>query len=237
MPIPSRTRQVVLISAVAALATLVIGVLLAASSQVEHVVERLPRVSTPAAALGFLAACAIGAVVVGARRAAALASGRSRRAALERAFSGDVVCGVRHPALTSALGDLGESGRLASRFSAVADQSGVTFWRGGSRPQRAASFAWREVRTIRSDSMIAGTREVPVLVLRVRRDGSSIELPIIIGAERAGAFAVVDAPFFATLRSWKALHRAALAAEGLELPPLTAPIQIITPEQALAARG
>ena len=36
-------------------------------------------------------------------------------------------------------------------------------------------------------------------------------------------FALADAPFFAVVRSWKAKHRAALAAEGLELPPLTAP--------------
>ena len=49
-------------------------------------------------------------------------------------------------------------------------------------------------------------------------------------------FALSDAPFFAVVRSWKAMHRAALAAEGLELPPLTAPIPIITPRQAAAAR-
>ena len=52
-----------------------------------------------------------------------------------------------------------------------------------------------------------------------------------------GRYALADAPFFATIRSWKAMHRTALAAQGLELPPLTAPIPIITPAMQAAAAG
>ena len=60
--------------------------------------------------------------------------------------------------------------------------------------------------------------------------------PIILSAERPGRFALSDAPFFAVVRTWKANHRAALAAEGLELPPLTAPIPIIRQGAPVAAR-
>ena len=70
----------------------------------------------------------------------------------------------------------------------------------------------------------------------MRHAGSSVELPIILSSGRALRFAMADAPFFAVVRSWKAKHRAALAAEGLELPPLTAPIPVITPRMAAAAR-
>ncbi len=97
-------------------------------------------------------------------------------------------------------------------------------------------FPWRQVRNIRADSMVVGSAVVPVLELRVRRGGASIELPIILSAGRPGRYALADAPFFAVVRSWKAKHRAALAAEGLELPPLTAPIPIITSGTAYAVR-
>ena len=84
--------------------------------------------------------------------------------------------------------------------------------------------------------MVVGGAVVPVVELRVRHSGASVELPIILSSGRPLRFALADAPFFAVVRSWKAKHRAALAAEGLELPPLTAPIPIITPQMAAAGR-
>ena len=81
--------------------------------------------------------------------------------------------------------------RLGARYSIVVDELGVAFWNGGRRPRRAAQFPWREVRNIRADSIVVGGAVVPVLVLRVRRAGSSVELPIIL---------VVGTP--AALRAW-----------------------------------
>ena len=126
--------------------------------------------------------------------------------------------------------------RLGARYSIVVDELGIAFWNGGSRPRRAAHFPWPEVRTIRADSMVVGGSRVQVAVLRIRHHGASVELPIILSAGRVGRYALADAPFFAIVRSWKAMHRAALAAEGLELPPLTAPIPVITPAMAAAYR-
>ena len=123
----------------------------------------------------------------------------------------------------------------APSVSARASRSSSTSWASRSG-QRAAQFPWREVRNIRADMTVVGGSVVQVVVLRVRHQGASIELPIILSARRLGRYALADAPFYAVVRSWKAKHRAALAAEGLELPPLTAPIPIITPAQAAAAR-
>lgn len=79
------------------------------------------------------------------------------------------------------------------------------------------------MRNIRSDTIVVGTSLVPVLVMRVRRGGTSVELPIMLGTERPGSFALSEAPFYAVVRSWKAKHRDALRAEGLEVGPTTAP--------------
>ena len=108
---------------------------------------------------------------------------------------------------------------LSARYSIVADELGVAFWNGGRRPRRAMHFPWREVRNIRADSMIVGGSVVSVLVLRVRRGGTSVELPIILRTASRSATRLSDAPFFAVVRSWKSMHRDALKAEGIEPPP------------------
>ena len=79
----------------------------------------------------------------------------------------------------------------------------------------------------RSDSTVVGSASVPVAVVRIRRGGASVELPVTLSDPRLARYALTDAPFFATVRSWKARHRAALAAEGLEVPPMTGAIPII----------
>lgn len=222
---------------VAALTALVVGGLVAAAPQVERLVPRLPEVPGRAAVPLFLAAVAALVVVAVVVRLGSLARCRVRRRALEHSFAGSVECGLRHRELDATLGELlGRRAPLSKRFSIVADDEGLSFWSGGRRPRRTAQFAWREVRNIRADEMIAGSRPVPIVVVRVRRDGASIALPIILAAERPGAFAVTDAPFYAIVRSWKAQHRSALEREGLELPPLTAPIPVITREMLAAAR-
>lgn len=226
---------------VAVAATLVVAALIAGSGFLERVVVRLPqipaaeRVAVVTSVLAVLAA-----VIWMLVRLGELGRARARRRALEASVRGEVSCGIRSRLLVSSLSELTADDprptKLAARYSLVADELGVSLWNGGRRPRRAAFFPWREVRAIRSDTIVAGTSVVSVLVLRIRRGGTSVELPIILADERPGRFALSDAPFFAVVRSWKAKHRAALAAEGLELPPLTAPIPIITPGMALAGR-
>lgn len=228
-------RRLPLTTTVAVLTVLVIGAIVAGDSYLERFVPSLPEVSGPTATVVFLAVVAVLAGVAASVRLAVLARCRARRRALEGSFDGRVECGVRHGGLDAALDELGDHVALSHRFSIVADQHGLSFWSGGSRPRRAVQFAWREVRSIRADDMIAGSRPVPIVVVRVRRGGASVALPIILGTERPGTFAVTDAPFYAVIRSWKALHRSALELEGLELPPLTAPIPVITPAMLAAA--
>lgn len=226
---------------VAIAAVLVIAALSAGSGYLERIVVRLPEVpraegvAIAVSALAVLAA--LGWMFV---RLGELSRARARRRALEATVRGDVSCGIRSSLLVASLNELTADDprptKLAARYSLVVDELGVSFWNGGRRPRRAVYFPWREVRGIRSDTIVAGASVVPVLVLRVRHGGTSVELPIILAAERPGRFALADAPFFAVVRNWKANHRAALAAEGLELPPLTAPIPIIRPGAAAGAR-
>ncbi|WP_286329644.1 hypothetical protein [Agromyces marinus] len=52
--------------------------------------------------------------------------------------------------------------------------------------------------------------------------------------QRPGRYALTDAPFYAVVRAWKARHRVALAAEGLEVPPVTGAIPIIRSDRPAA---
>ena len=235
---PHRTGVTFLVAAAAAI---VIGALIAGSGFLERFMFRLPEVpSNGRLAFVLASGVALAGVIWMIVRLAELGRARSRRRALEASVRGEVSCGIRRRDLVAGLNELTADDpkeiKLAARFSIVADELGVAFWNGGHRPKRAAHFAWREVRGIRSDSIIAGETLLSVLVLRVRHGGVSIELPIVLADERPGRYALSDAPFFAVVRSWKAKHRDALAAEGLELPPLTAPIQIIPQNALLAVR-
>ena len=234
---PHRGGTIVL---VAIAATLVVAGLIAGSGFLERLVVRLPPIPAGERVAVVISAVAVLAAVIWMLvRLGELARARARRRALEATVRGEVGCGIRSRLLVSSLTELTaddpRSTKLAARYSLVVDELGVSFWNGGRRPRRAVYFPWREVRGIRSDTIVAGASVVPVLVLRVRHGGTSVELPIILAAERPGRFALADAPFFAVVRSWKAKHRAALAAEGLEVPPLTAPIPIIRQGAAGAA--
>ncbi|WP_136708364.1 hypothetical protein [Agromyces sp. H66] len=233
---PHRASLTVLV-ALAAIA--VVAGLVAGSPMLERLMPRLPAVPTTNLAVGIAAVGVVAVAIWGVVRLARAARTRARRNALASTVRGELSCGIRNRLLVRRLNELLDDAggvRLGARFSIVVDELGVAFWNGGGRPQRAAHFPWREVRNIRADSMVVGGSVEHVLVLRVRHNGSSIELPIILSAGRFGRYAMSDAPFFAVVRSWKAKHRAALAAEGLELPPLTAPIPVIRPEVAAAAR-
>ncbi len=233
---PHRASLTVLVG-IAAIA--VVAGLVAGSPMLERLMPRLPAVPTTNLAVGIAAVGVVAVAIWGVVRLARAARTRARRNALASTVRGELSCGIRNRLLVRRLNELLDDAggvRLGARFSIVVDELGVAFWNGGGRPQRAAHFPWREVRNIRADSMVVGGSVEHVLVLRVRHNGSSIELPIILSAGRFGRYAMSDAPFFAVVRSWKAKHRAALAAEGLELPPLTAPIPVIRPEVAAAAR-
>ncbi len=171
-------------------------------------------------------------------RGAASARARARHRALDSVHAGAVSRVIRNRDLVTRLDELSRPGarthHLPARFSVVADDHGIAFWGGGGRPRRVAAFPWREVRNIRADSTVAGSTSVPVAVVRIRRDGSSIELPMMLCDPRPGRYALTDAPFFATVRAWKARHRAALAAEGLELPPVTGAIPIVRQDRPAA---
>ncbi|MGR2752471.1 hypothetical protein [Agromyces arachidis] len=228
-----RTGLIVLVAVAAVL--LVAGLVLG-EPWVERLVPLLPDVPGSQIALVATAATALAVLVAALRRAGAAARERARARALSASYDGSVSCGIRNRELVARLAELRQPGAgrgvLPARFAILADDAGISFWGGGRRPRRVASFPWREVRNIRSDATVAGSTSVPVAVVRIRRAGSSIELPVMLSDPRFGRYALADAPFFATVRSWKALHRAALAAEGLELPPLTGAIPVIRPASA-----
>jgi len=226
---------------VAAAAAIVIGGLIAGSGFLERIMLRLPEIpGVETVAVAVSAVAVLAAVFWMFVRLGELARARTRRRALEASVRGEVSCGIRRREIVANLNELtaddAQQVSLAARYSIVADELGVAFWNGGRRPRRAAYFPWREVRGIRSDSLVAGGSVLSVLVLRVRHGGASVELPIVLADERLGRYALSDAPFFAVVRSWKAKHREALAAEGLELPPLTAPIRVIPQGQVVTAR-
>ncbi len=234
-------HRIKLILLVAAFAALVVAALLLESARLERFMALMPTGPAPELALGVIAAVALGCVIWAVTRIASAARARSRRRALEASVRGEVSSGIRTRMLVACLNELRVSEphviKLAARYSIVADELGVAFWNGGRRPRRAMHFPWREVRNIRADSMIVGGSVVSVLVLRVRRGGTSVELPIILGAPRAGSYALSDAPFFVIVRSWKAMHRDALKAEGIEPPPVTGAIPIIRSGQVYAGTG
>ncbi|MCD1573228.1 hypothetical protein [Agromyces mediolanus] len=236
-PTPADDRpgehRLALTVAVAAATVAVVAVLAFAGPALDELIGSLPSVNGPAAAGVFLAVVGVLALATIAVRFALLAHNRARRRALEARFEGGISCGLRHRELEDALAELpGCEVPLATRYSIVADRAGLTFWNGGARPRRAAHVAWREVRSIRPDELIAGSRPAPVVIVRVRRQGTSIALPLLLAGEQPGVFAVTDAPFYAVVRSWKALHRTALEHEGLEPPTSTTPIPVITASTA-----
>lgn len=232
---PHRGKLTVVIALCAAL---VVAGLVLGAGRLERLVPLLPVVANGDAAVAVAAGVAVGLAIWLLVHLAQDARCRARRRALEASVRGQVSCGIRTRMLVAELGELqldeSQEIPLAARFSIVVDELGVAFWSGGRRPRRAALFPWREVRNIRSDSMVVGSAVVPVIVLRVRRGGTSAELPIILSAPRPGAYALSDAPFYALLRSWKALHREALRAEGIEPPPVTGAIPVIRPGQMYA---
>jgi hypothetical protein len=234
---PHRASLTVLVALAAAG---VVAALIAGSPVLERIMLRLPAMPTGSIALGFAAIGLLVFAVWGIAQLSRAARTRARRIALASTVRGELSCGIRTRLLVQRLNELRPEGsgevRLGARHSIVVDELGIAFWNGGGRPRRAIQFPWREVRAIRADSIVVGPSIVPVLELRVRRGGASVELPIILSSGRPGRFALADAPFFAVVRSWKAKHRAALAAAGLEVPPLTAPIPIIRPEMAAAGR-
>ena len=221
-------------------ATGVVAGLVVGAPMLERYMRSLPAMPTGRIAIGFAILGLLVFVVWAIAQLGRAVRTRARRVALTATVRGELSCGIRSGLLLQRLNELVDDGegrvRLGARHSIVADELGVAFWSGGRRPRRVAYFPWREVRNIRADSMVIGGSVEPVLVLRVRHGGASIELPIILSAGRFGRYALNEAPFFAVVRSWKAKHREALAAEGLEPPPLTAPIPIIRPEMAAAAR-
>ncbi|GAA2030953.1 hypothetical protein GCM10009819_13440 [Agromyces tropicus] len=227
-----------LITLVALAAVLLIASLVVAGRRIDVFVATLPDVQGAPVALALAAVAGLVLLWSALARAIAAARARARRRSLEAVHAGGVASGIRNGELVRRLDELtrpgGRTPRLPARFSIVADDTGISFWGGGRRPRRAAVFPWREVRNIRADSTVAGSASVPVAVVRIRRDGSSIELPMMLSDPRPGRYALTDAPFFATVRAWKARHRAALAAEGLELPPLTGAIPIIRADRSAA---
>jgi hypothetical protein len=220
-------------------AGVVITALIAGSPVLERLMARLPAIPSGRIGVVFAAVSVVAFAAWGVVQLVRATRTRARRVALEATVRGELSGGIRSSLLVQRLDELGDDStevQLNARFSIVTDELGIAFWNGGSRPRRAMQFPWREVRSIRADSMVVGGSVVPVLVLRIRRGKASAELPIILSADRPGRFALSDAPFFAVVRSWKARHRDALAAAGLEPPPLTAPIPVISPAMARAAR-
>ena len=235
-------HRTVLTVLVAVAATLVVAALIAGSPVIHRIVTGLPSLpsvpSVPSEAIASLVAvaCLVGAALSAIVLLVRDARVRARRRALARLHPDGLACAIRVGPLVRQMNELRVDGaarvRLSRRYSLVADETGITFWDGSRRPRLVDSYPWREVRNIRADSMVAGTTVLSVLVLRARRHKNSVELPVVLASGRPGRYALSDAAFFAVVRDWKAKQRAALAAEGLEVPPLTAPIPVITAAMA-----
>jgi hypothetical protein len=150
---------------------------------------------------------------------------------------------LRHPepVLEQRLNEVANADRpcgSAPGTRSSSDELGVAFWNGGRRPRLAAQFPWREVRNIRADSMVVGGAVVPVVELRVRHAGSSVELPIILSPGTRPA--IRHGPMRRSSR-WSAAGKAKAPRRARSRGPsscrrLTAPIPIITPRMAAAAR-
>ncbi|SFR68115.1 hypothetical protein SAMN05428970_0345 [Agromyces sp. CF514] len=228
---------------VAIAAVLVVAALVAASPTVGRLLSELPPVATPdRLPLVVGAAAAITAVVCAIVALARAARSRARSTALAQSFGTAPACGIRTSSLVARMNELrlddAAAVRLSRRYTVAVDDLGVAFWDGGHRrPRKVDAYPWREVRNIRADSVVMGSTVVSVLVLRVRRHKNSVEVPVVFAAPGLGRYALSDAAFFAIVRDWKARHRTALAAEGLEVPPLTAPIPVISAEMLAAHRG
>ncbi|WP_395244767.1 hypothetical protein ACGGZK_02915 [Agromyces sp. MMS24-K17] len=237
MPLPSRKRHAALITCIAAVAALVIAALVGGSPYVERAVESLPAVHSTTVGLALLGASVLALALVALRRLIATGRARTRRRVLEATFGGEAHPVIRTRHLRAGLAEVsdGRLPRLDRRPSILVDGSGLSLWSGRGRPKRVAQFAWREIRSIRCDRILVGTLSVPVAVIRVRHDGTSAEVPVLLAGARATRYALPDEEFYPVVRMWKARHRAALAAEGLELPPLTSPLPVITPEMLAAA--
>ncbi|GAA1516717.1 hypothetical protein BJ978_000892 [Agromyces terreus] len=229
-------HRTVLTVLVAVAATLVVAALIAGSPVIHGLVSRLPAVPAEGLASLVAVACLVGAAVSAIALLVRDARVRARRTALARRHPEGLACAIRVGPLAQRMNELRLDNaspiRISRRYSIVADESGIAFWDGGRRPRMVDSYPWREVRNIRADATVAGTGVLSVLVLRVRRHKNSVELPVVLASGRPGRFALSDAAFFAVVREWKAKHRTALAAEGLEVPPLTAPIPVITAAMA-----
>ncbi|MFF2371936.1 hypothetical protein [Agromyces sp. NPDC058110] len=227
---------------VAIAAVLVVAALVAASPTVSALLSRLPPVSTPdRLPLLVGAVAALTATICAIVALARAARSRARGATLAKSFGTAPACGIRTSGLVARMNELRHDDaspvRLGRRYTVAVDDLGVAFWDGGGRrPRKVDAYPWREVRNIRADSVVMGSTVVSVLVLRVRRQKNSVEVPVVFAAPGIRRYALSDAAFFAIVRDWKARHRTALAAEGLEVPPLTAPIPVISAEMLAAQR-
>ncbi len=214
-------KWLLVFAALVAVAAAVVG-----DGTIARIIPRLPEVSfDERVILTILGAAGLVMVTVLATRLASMARSARRVRALERATDGVVTPALRNPMLVSGLRTLFDGlPRIGSRVAVLADLEGVSIWGGGRKPRLIATAPWNEVRTIRADSIVVGDREVSVMVLRIRRGGTSAELPVALGTGRAAAFTLGGADFFARLRQIKSWHRAEIAAT-------TGSIPIIRPEQ------
>ncbi|WP_353808256.1 hypothetical protein [Agromyces sp. SYSU T00194] len=226
---PSTATRIVkwllVFAALVAVAAAVVG-----DGTIARIIPRLPEVAfDERVVLAILIAAGLLIATVLATRLASMLRSARRVRALQRATDGVVAPALRNPLLVQGLRTLFGTGlgRIGSRIAVLADLEGISIWGGGGRPRLIASAPWGEVRTIRADSMVVGDHEVSVMVLRIRRDGASAELPIALGTGRAAAFALGGGDFYAALRGIKSWHRAEIAAT-------TGSIPIIRPETLAA---
>ncbi|WP_394553942.1 hypothetical protein ACDF64_05550 [Agromyces sp. MMS24-JH15] len=239
MPDHPRRHRTALVVVLSIAAVLLVAVLIGGGPSIEHAIALLPGVPAATVGIALLGVSGILLAWVVLRRIGARARARVRSRRLVSSLGGAANTGIRTRPLVAALAELdgGRRPRLASRYSVRVDGEGVSLWSGARTPRRSAGFAWREIRSIRCDRVVVGTASVPLAVFRVRRDGSSVEVPLMLAGDRITRYALPDEAFYTTVRSWKAVHRSVLATEGLELPPLTSPLPIITPEMLAELSG
>ncbi|GLI27103.1 hypothetical protein ARHIZOSPH14_13450 [Agromyces rhizosphaerae] len=215
-------KWLLVFAALVAVAAAVVG-----DGTIARIIPRLPEVSfDERVILAILSLAGLLMLTVLATRLASMSRSARRVRALERATDGVVTPALRNPIMVHGLRTLFGGGlpRIGSRIAVLADLEGISLWGGAVKPRLIASAQWSEVRTIRADSIVVGDREVSVMVLRIRRGGTSAELPIALGTGRAAALTLGGADFFARLRQIKSWHRAEIAAT-------TGSIPIIRPEQ------
>ena len=235
---PAAPHRATLTVLVALAAAAVVAGVVALSPTIERLMPRLPAMPTTAIAFGL---AAVGLLVFAVWAVAQLSRAvrtRARRTALAATVRGELSSGIRNRLLVQRLNEVANADRpvrLGARYSIVVDELGVAFWNSGGpaaagRPVPVARGAQHPRRL--DGGRRSGRPRRRAARAAQRRERRAAHHPVV-GSPRAIRAGRCALPSGGAQLEGEATHRA--RREGLEPPPLTAPIPIITPRMAAAA--